>query len=262
MHAALLGQQDSSICWERGATRQVWIGSSNYGPHTARFVPPHHARVPAAIADLTIFMQRNDLAVLPQAAIAHAQFETIHPFPDGNGRTGRAIVHCLLRGKRLTRRVTVPVSAGLLTDTDRYFDALMAYRSGDTSPIVERFAAASFDSVVNGRQLVGELRAIRAAWSDTITSRRQAIVWRVLDVVLQHPVLDNCTDPARVGRVGDGSRGRADRTRRHRSAAGDHRRSSQPAIRRDRGALRTRRLRRTCRATNDPDPSRAFLADR
>jgi Fic family protein len=147
--------------------------------------------VPAAIDDLTSFMQRNDLAVLPQAAIAHAQFETIHPFPDGNGRTGRAIVHCLLRSKRLTRRVTVPVSAGLLTDTDRYFDALTAYRSGDPSPIVERFAEASFDSIVNGRQLVGELRAVRAAWSDTITSRRQAIVWRVLDVVLQHPVLDN-----------------------------------------------------------------------
>jgi Fic family protein len=190
MHAALLEPHDPKIAG-KWRDQQVWIGSSNYGPHTAGFVPPHHARVPDAIADLTSFMQRNDLAVLSQAAIAHAQFETIHPFPDGNGRTGRAIVHCLLRGKRLTRRVTVPVSAGLLTDTDRYFDALTAYRSGDTSPIVERFAAASFDSVVNGRRLVGELRAVRAAWSDAITSRRQAIVWRALDVVLQHPVLDN-----------------------------------------------------------------------
>ena len=56
---------------------------------------------------------------------------------------------------------------------------------------MERFAEASFDSVVNGRQLVAELRAIRDAWSDSITSRRQAIVWRALDVVFQHPVLDN-----------------------------------------------------------------------
>ncbi len=190
MHAALLEHHDPKIAgaWRRA---QVWIGSSSYGPHTASFVPPHHTRVVPAIDDLICFMQRDDLPVLSQAAIAHAQFETIHPFPDGNGRTGRAIVHCLLRGKRLTRQVTVPVSAGLLTDTDRYFDALTAYRAGDAEPIVERFAEASFDSVVNGRQLVSDLRTIRAAWSEAITRRRQATVWRVLDVVFQHPVLDS-----------------------------------------------------------------------
>lgn len=190
MHAALLELHDPKIAgtWR---SAQVWIGSSSYGPHTASFVPPHDTRVAPAIDDLVCFMRRDDLPVLLQAAIAHAQFETIHPFPDGNGRTGRAIVHCLLRGKRLTRQVTVPVSAGLLTDTDRYFDALTAYRAGDAEPIVERFAEASFDSVVNGRQLVSDLRTIRAAWSESITSRRQATVWRTLDVVFQHPVLDN-----------------------------------------------------------------------
>ena len=190
MHAALLDDHDPKIAgnWR---TTQVWIGSSSYGPHTASFVPPHHTRVAAVIDDLVRFIRRDDLPVLPQAALAHAQFETIHPFPHGNRRTGRALVHCLLRGKRLTRRVIVPASAGLLTDTDSYFDALTAYRDGDIQPIVERFAEASFDSVVNGRQLVAELRAIRDAWSDSITSRRQAIVWRALDVVFQHPVLDN-----------------------------------------------------------------------
>ncbi|MGD9701187.1 MAG: Fic family protein [Acidimicrobiia bacterium] len=190
MHAALLERHDPTIAG-KWRSAQVWIGSSNYGPHTASFVPPHHTRVVAAIDDLVRFMQRDDLPVLAQAAIAHAQFETIHPFPDGNGRTGRAIVHCLLRGKRLTRNVTVPVSAGLLTDIERYFDALTAYRGGDTQPIVERFAEAGFDSVVNGRQLVTELRDVRDEWSDSITSRRQATVWRALDVVFRRPVLDN-----------------------------------------------------------------------
>ncbi len=190
MHAALLEQHDPKIAgkWRSG---QVWVGASNYGPHTASVVPPHHTRISAAIDDLVKFMRRDDLAVLPQAAVAHAQFETIHPFSDGNGRTGRAIVQCLLRGKRLTRQVTVLVSAGLLTDTGSYFDALTAYRAGDVQPIIERFAEASFDSVVNGRQLVTELRVIRDAWSDAITSRRQATVWRALDVVFQYPVLDN-----------------------------------------------------------------------
>ncbi|MBV1892971.1 MAG: Fic family protein [Ilumatobacteraceae bacterium] len=190
MHAALLDQHDPKIAG-KWRDAQVWIGSSSYGPHTAAFVPPHRSRVVAAVGDLVGFMRRDDLPVLPQAAIAHAQFETIHPFPDGNGRTGRAIVQCLLRGKGLTRQVTVPVSAGLLTDIDRYFGALTAYRSGDATPIVERFAEASFDSVVNGRQFVSELRDIRASWSESITSRRQAIVWRALDIVFQHPVLDN-----------------------------------------------------------------------
>lgn len=190
MHGALMEEHHPDIAG-RWRSTQVWIGSSSYGPHTASFVPPHHDRVAVAIDDLVDFMRRDDIPVLTQAAIAHAQFETIHPFPDGNGRTGRAIVHCLLRGKRLTRRVTIPISAGLLTDTERYFDALDAYRGGDPQPIVERFAEASFDSVVNGRQLGAELSVIRNAWSDAITSRPQAVVWRALDVVLQHPVLDN-----------------------------------------------------------------------
>lgn len=198
MHAALLEQYEPQIAGKWRDT-QVWIGSSSYGPHTASFVPPHHTRIPMAIDDLVNFMHRDDLAVLPQAAIAHAQFETIHPFPDGNGRTGRAIVQCLLRGKRLTRQVTVPVSAGLLTDTDRYFDALTDFRTGNVRPIVERFAEASFDSVVNGRRLVADLRAIRDGWSDAITSRRQATVWRALDVVLQHPVLDNALVQGELG---------------------------------------------------------------
>lgn len=190
MHAALLEEHDPKI-EGRWRSAQVWVGSSSYGPHTASFVPPHHTRVEAAIEDLVRFMHRDDLPVLTQAAIAHAQFETIHPFPDGNGRTGRAIVQCLLRGKRLTRQVTIPVSAGLLTDTERYFDTLTDYRAGDTQPIVERFAEACFDSILNGRQLVSELRTIRAAWSGSITSRRQAIVWRAIDVAFEHPVIDS-----------------------------------------------------------------------
>jgi Fic family protein len=190
MHAALLQEHRPDIAgaWRR---QQVWIGSSGYGPHTATFVAPHHDRVPGDIDDLVAFMVRDDLPVLVQAAVAHAQFETIHPFVDGNGRTGRALVHCMLRGKRLTRQVTVPISAGLLTDPDRHFAALTAYRSGDVVPIVQRFSEAAFDAVANGRTLIAELQSIRAHWTGSITSRRQAVVWRALDVVIQHPVLDH-----------------------------------------------------------------------
>lgn len=189
MHATLLHRQPNMIGQWR--TKQVWIGRSGHGPHTAEFVPPHHARVPEAIDDLVAFMERDDIPVLAQAGIAHAQFETIHPFPDGNGRAGRALVHAMLRSKGLTRQVTVPVSAGLLSDIDAYFAALGAYRQGDVGSIVERFAEASYVATANGRSLVQELRDIKAEWSGAITARRQAVVWRVLDVVLRQPVFDS-----------------------------------------------------------------------
>ncbi len=93
---------------------------------TAEFVAAAPPRIARAMADLVDFMARDDLPALAQAAVAHAQFETIHPFPDGNGRTGRALVHALLRAKGVTRHVTVPVSGGLLHDREGYVTALDA----------------------------------------------------------------------------------------------------------------------------------------
>jgi Fic family protein len=90
MHRVLMADTDPDIAG-RWRSQQVWIGGSDLGPHDALFVPPHHARIAPAMADLVRFVARDDLPALTQAAIAHAQFETIHPFPDGNGRTGRTL---------------------------------------------------------------------------------------------------------------------------------------------------------------------------
>ena len=190
MHAALLGDTHPEWVghWRR---EQVWIRGSNYGPHGAMFIPPHDDRVSELMTDLVEFLRRDDLPVLAQAAIAHAQFETIHPFPDGNGRTGRSLVHAMLRSKGLTQTVTVPVSAGLLTDVDSYFGALSAYREGDPGAIVERMADAAFPAIDNGRTLVGDLRAIRASWDDRVTARRNSVAWRILDVLTRQPVIDS-----------------------------------------------------------------------
>jgi Fic family protein len=123
--------------------------------------------------------------------VAHAQFETIHPFADGNGRTGRALVHSLLRGKALTRKVTVPVSAGLLADTEAYFDSLTAYRRGDPEPIVAMMAHASYAAVNNGRQLVAGLHMVRARWDERISARRGSTPIRAADLLLSQPVIDS-----------------------------------------------------------------------
>jgi Fic family protein len=190
MHEALLGTSHPELVG-RWRDQQVWVGGSNYGPHGAAYVPPRHERVPAAMADLVAFMRRDDLPALVQATIAHAQFETIHPFPDGNGRTGRSLIHALLRAKRLTRTVTVPVSAGLLTDTDAYFDSLTAYRRGEPATIIELLAEASFRAIDNGRKLVADLAAVRAEWDERITVRRGAAAHRLADLLVRQPVVDS-----------------------------------------------------------------------
>jgi Fic family protein len=189
MHEALLGDSNPANAG-RWRTEQVWIGGGDYGPHGATFVPPHHHRVEAAIDDLVTYIARDDVPVLAHAAIAHAQFETIHPFPDGNGRTGRALLHAQLRNKGLTRTITVPVSAGLLINTDAYFAALTRYRAGEPLAIIEQVAGAAYSSIQNGRQLVDDLRATRESWQDRIKVRRGATAWRIVDLVLRHPVVN------------------------------------------------------------------------
>lgn len=170
-------------------TEPVWIGSGST-PIGATFVGPRHELITGGIADLIAFTRRTDAPTLPQIAVGHAQFETIHPFTDGNGRTGRALVQALLRNKGLTRQVTVPVSAGLLADTDAYFAALTSYREGDAAPIVERFSQATVLAIANGRQLVSDIRDIRENWKGVISARSDSTVWKVADLLTRRPVVN------------------------------------------------------------------------
>jgi Fic family protein len=188
MHRALMANEPRHTPGEF-RTEAVWIGGGST-PIGATFVGPRHELIPDAIGDLIAFAQRTDIPTLPQIAVAHAQFETIHPFTDGNGRTGRALVQAMLRNKGLARQVTVPVSAGLLADTDAYFAALTTYREGDAAPIVERFSQATGLAIANGRQLITDLRDIRKHWNDVITARSDSAVWKVADLLTRRPVVN------------------------------------------------------------------------
>jgi Fic family protein len=190
MQSALLGSFAPELTG-RWRDEQVWIGGGSLSPHLAEFVPPHHERVPAAMNDLVSFMGRLDIPVLAHVAIAHAQFETIHPFLDGNGRTGRAIVQAMLRHREVTTNITVPVSAGLLHDVDGYYDALSAYRRGDIGPIVSAFAHAADYAVSNGRQLVRDIREVQTGWEDRMRGlRSDAAARRVAVMAISHPALN------------------------------------------------------------------------
>jgi len=198
VHRALLERSRPGIVG-RWRDEQVWIGGRSRGPHLARFVPPHQDRVPALMDDLVAFANRVDLPVLAQAAIVHAQFETIHPFPDGNGRVGRALIQARLRAGRLTRNVVVPVSAGLLTETTRYFDALAAYRTGDVIPIIRSIADASFVAMNNGHLLVNDLQAIQIEWPGRISARRDSATHRLLGLLLRQPAIGTRCVGAQLG---------------------------------------------------------------
>jgi Fic family protein len=187
-HRILMEDDQPSIAgkWRE---EQNWIGTGNAGPRLASFVPPTHERVPALMADLVVFMHRADLPVIALVALAHAQFETIHPFIDGNGRTGRTLMHAILRDRGLTTESTVPISAGILSNTDYYFSALTQYRFGDTDPIISMTARSIVRAVGLGRQLVGDLRTIREGWNDYIKARQGAMAWRLADMLISQPVV-------------------------------------------------------------------------
>ncbi|MCL2471309.1 MAG: Fic family protein [Propionibacteriaceae bacterium] len=192
IHAVLMAHQPG---WEHhgGHYRDqlVWVGSSGVGPRDASYVAPQPERVQAAMADLIRFIARVDLPIVFQIAIAHAQFETIHPFVDGNGRTGRAIVHAMLAVSGTVRHGAIPLSAGLLTDTHGYFSALTAYRSGDAGPIVRRFADACRFAVSSGRTLLDALAFQQANDREKLAGlRRQATAWKILPWLVAHPVVD------------------------------------------------------------------------
>ena len=192
MHKALmLHQRGFEHDAGRYRSEQVWIGPGEAGPRLAEFVAPHHDRIPGAIADLVGFVKRQDISVLVQVAVAHAQFETIHPFPDGNGRTGRALAQSILRNKGLVGSTAVPISAGLLVDTERYFRALTAFRSGDAGPIVNEFAAASRVAATTGTQLVDDLVAqLEDSRQKLKGLRSDAAAWKILPALVGQPAMN------------------------------------------------------------------------
>ena len=158
--------------------QQNWIGGNAYNPCSAAFVPPPPELVEGLIADLVNFANEESLPAVAQAAIAHAQFETIHPFVDGNGRTGRALVHLILRRRGVAPRILPPVSLILATWAQDYIDGLTAsrYRGPATSKEaseginlwIGRFATACKRAVDDATSFELQSRSIEASWRERL----------------------------------------------------------------------------------------------
>ncbi|MEE1295982.1 MAG: Fic family protein [Bifidobacterium sp.] len=201
MHRALLEAQPS---YEQYAGRYreqlVWVGGGSASPRGAAHIGPQAELVPDAMRDLVAFLQRDDLPVLVQTALAHAQLETIHPFVDGNGRTGRALIHAILRNKGVAKYMVPPVSAGLLRHTARYFDALTTFREGDAGPLVSVFAEAAQFAATSGTTLIDDLEAQLDETRQALpTVRRDAAVWRVIPHLIAQPILNTAYLQREIG---------------------------------------------------------------
>jgi Fic family protein len=161
---------------------QNWIGGSSYNPCSAVFVPPPPELVGELVDDLCDFCNDDSLPAVAQAAIAHAQFETIHPFVDGNGRTGRALIQLVLRRRGRALRMVPPVSLVLATWSDQYIDALTGtrylgeFRSAAAHEGRNRwialFAAACQRSVEDAARFEARLDELRQAWREQLVRVR------------------------------------------------------------------------------------------
>ncbi|MEN3279305.1 MAG: hypothetical protein V7607_445 [Solirubrobacteraceae bacterium] len=191
--------------------QQNWIGGSSYNPCAAVFVPAPWERVRDLLEDLCEFCNGDDLPAIAQAALAHAQFETVHPFIDGNGRTGRALIHVILRRRGLAPIVVPPVSLVLATWSQDYVRGLTAtrYRGaassrpavGGLDHWVGLFATATSRAVADAEAYERRVTDVQIAWRQALGRvRANSAVDVLISALPGAPVITVQTAAALIGR--------------------------------------------------------------
>ncbi|WP_018023099.1 Fic family protein [Corynebacterium ulceribovis] len=181
-------------------TIQNWIGGSQRTPIGAEFIPPPPQEVSRLVADLCTYLNGATHGALIQAAIVHAQFETIHPFADGNGRVGRALIHGTLQRRGITRQTILPISLVLGTWSERYIDGLTKYREGNLSAWLETFLDAAVEATKQANLITDQLLEVQSQWKATLDEHRKrqgmqralrsdSIEFKVLAGLPAHPIV-------------------------------------------------------------------------
>lgn len=211
VHERLLSQ--TRLREHAGRMRDVqnWIGGSSFNPCSAAFVPPPPDTVEELLRDLCAFANDTSLPAVAQAAIAHAQFETIHPFIDGNGRTGRALIHVILRRRGVAPRLLPPVSLVLATWSTSYIEGLTAtrYRGRADSTAahagvnrwIALFAAACRRAVDDTAAFEAQVERIQEKWRAALGSvRAGSAADRLLAMLPGAPVVSVTSAADLIGR--------------------------------------------------------------
>jgi Fic family protein len=205
IHRVLLERAPNSQVAGRFRTSQNWIGGNDYNPCGAAFVPPPPGEVERLLEDLCVFVDDVALPPLVQAAIAHAQFETIHPFDDGNGRTGRALVQVVLRRRGLAPAFVPPISVVLARDKDRYLKGLTLFREDRLADWIELFAAATAEAATLAAHYAIRVGDLQDEWRERLRQhsnpRADAAAWSLITVLPAHPIVTVPVAVAAAGRT-------------------------------------------------------------
>ena len=184
--------------------RQNWLGKDGSRPHNADYIPPVPERVRDLLEDLVrVINERADMSPIVQAAVVHAQFETIHPFADGNGRVGRSLIHMVLRRRDLAPTHVPPVSLVLATDQRAYVGGLVTFRGYDDASLsawVALFAQATRTAARYSVELASDLAALQQRWRERAhVQRRRSAPDRLIEALGAYPVVDIQSAAERLG---------------------------------------------------------------
>lgn len=187
--------------------RQNWIGTNPYTPLGADYIPPPPEYVEPLLEDLCRFMGRTDLAPIAQAAIAHAQFENIHPFADGNGRVGRALTHTVLRRTNEAPNYVPPISLVLAAAREAYVAGIGAYSGGDVDFWCEYFAEAVERAGAEAERMAARIDERQDVWLERLGNpRSDAVVRQLIAELPAQPVIDVAAGRRITGRSGEAVR--------------------------------------------------------
>lgn len=165
-----------------------WIGGPD--PSSAEYVGPPAEEVRGLLDDLCEFMNRDDISPVAQAAIAHAQFESIHPFGDGNGRVGRCLIQVLFRRRGLAPRLLSPISIVLGANKDAYISGLESFRSGAIDDWLRYFADSTETAALHSRELAAEVEAIQGDWRRLLRPiRADSAALALIDLLPRYPIV-------------------------------------------------------------------------
>lgn len=169
-------------------TQQNWIGGRSDSPRDAAYIPPPPDCVEPLMRDLVAFVNRDDLPTLAQAAIVHSQFETIHPFIDGNGRVGRCLIHTVLARRQLASRMLVPVSLVLAAYGDHYIQGLVDFREGRIDQWCGTFASTARLAIDGAARFEEKLAAMITRWRFESEARPGSHLWQACEQTTITPV--------------------------------------------------------------------------
>jgi Fic family protein len=185
-------------------TSQNWIGGNDYNPCGADFVPPPPEHLESLLADLCHAINSDTLPPLVQAALVHAQFETIHPFEDGNGRTGRALIHVVLKKRGLATSYVPPVSVILARSKARYIRGLTTFReNGREVEWIKQFAEATTSAAKLAQSYLGSIDRLMDEWRERLKAsanpRADSLSWKIISVLPAHPMITGPIAEAATG---------------------------------------------------------------